>query len=122
DRLADVKRREALAVAQIERAFEQHKDDIAAIIPEPIQGEGGANHFPTEFFQELRRLADKHEAMLIFDEVQCGFGLTGKFWAHEHYGVKPDMVAFGKKSQICGFIASDRIDDVKDNVFHVSSR
>jgi len=122
DRLADVKRREALAVAQIEHAFEQNKDDIAAIILEPIQGEGGDNHFRAEFFQELRKIADKHEAMLIFDEVQCGFGLTGKFWAHEHYGVKPDMVAFGKKSQICGFIASDRIDDVKDNVFHVSSR
>jgi len=122
DRLADVKRREALAVAQIEHAFEQNKDDIAAIILEPIQGEGGDNHFRADFFQELRKIADKHEAMLIFDEVQCGFGLTGKFWAHEHYGVKPDMVAFGKKSQICGFIASDRIDDVKDNVFHVSSR
>jgi len=122
DRLADVKRREALAVAQIERAFEQWKDDIAAIILEPIQGEGGDNHFRAEFFQELRKIADKHEAMLIFDEVQCGFGLTGKFWAHEHYGVKPDMVVFGKKSQICGFIASDRIDEVKDNVFHVSSR
>ena len=122
DRLADLKRRETLAVAQIERAFEQNKDDIAAIILEPIQGEGGDNHFRAEFLQELRRIADKYEAMLIFDEVQCGFGLTGKFWAHEHYGVKPDMVAFGKKSQICGFIASDRIDDVKDNVFHVSSR
>ena len=117
-----MKRREALAVAQIERAFEDNKDDIAAIILEPIQGEGGDNHFRAEFFQELRRIADKYEAMLIFDEVQCGFGLTGKFWAHEHYGVKPDMVAFGKKSQICGFISSDRIDDVKDNVFHVSSR
>ena len=122
DRLADVNRREALAVAQIERAFEQNKDDIAAIILEPIQGEGGDNHFRAEFFQELRRIADKYEAMLIFDEVQCGFGLTGKFWAHEHFGVKPDMVVFGKKSQICGFIASDRIDEVKDNVFHVSSR
>jgi len=122
DRLTDAMRREALAVAQMERAFEQLKDDIAAIIIEPIQGEGGDNHFRHEFFQALRHLADKHEAMLIFDEVQCGFGLTGKFWAHEHYGVKPDMVAFGKKSQICGFIANGRIDDVKDNVFHVSSR
>ncbi|HKQ18454.1 MAG TPA: L-lysine 6-transaminase [Candidatus Eisenbacteria bacterium] len=122
DRLADVKRREALAVAQMEQAFEQNKDDIAAIILEPIQGEGGDNHFRPEFFKELRRLADKYEAMLIFDEVQCGFGLTGKFWAHEHFGVTPDMVVFGKKSQICGFIASARIDEVKDNVFHVSSR
>ncbi|MGE5176091.1 MAG: L-lysine 6-transaminase [Hyphomicrobiales bacterium] len=122
DRLADVKRREALAIAQMERAFERHTDDIAAIIIEPIQGEGGDNHFRAEFFQALRAMADEHDAMLVFDEVQAGYGLTGKFWAHEHYGVTPDMVAFGKKSQICGFVANGRIDEVKDNVFRVSSR
>jgi L-lysine 6-transaminase len=122
DRLADVKRREALAVAQMERAFADHQDDIAAIIIEPIQGEGGDNHFRPEFFKELRRIADEHDAMLVFDEVQAGFGLTGKLWAFEHYGIKPDMVAFGKKSQVCGFIANGRVDEVKDNVFHVSSR
>jgi len=122
DRIADVKAREALAVAQMERAFAKYPDEIAAIIIEPIQGEGGDNHFRPEFFQELRRIADQHEAMLVFDEVQAGFGLTGKFWAFEHYGVKPDMVAFGKKAQVCGFIANERIDDVADNVFHVSSR
>ena len=122
DRLKDVKAREALAVAQMERAFEQNRDDIAAIIIEPIQGEGGDNHFRPEFFRELRRLADENEAMLVFDEVQAGFGLTGKFWSFEHYGVTPDMVGFGKKSQICGFVASKRIDEVRDNVFQVSSR
>jgi L-lysine 6-transaminase len=122
DRLKDVKTREALAVAQMERAFEQNGDDIAAIIIEPIQGEGGDNHFRPEFFRELRRLADEKEAMLVFDEVQAGFGLTGKFWSFEHYGVTPDMVGFGKKSQICGFIATKRINDVSDNVFQVSSR
>ncbi len=122
ERVADVAAREALAVAQMERAFETHKDDIAAIIIEPIQGEGGDNHFRPEFFKELRRIADQYEAMLVFDEVQAGFGLTGTFWSHEHYGIRPDMVAFGKKAQVCGFIATDRIEDVKENVFHVSSR
>ncbi|HET7903109.1 MAG TPA: L-lysine 6-transaminase, partial [Candidatus Eisenbacteria bacterium] len=122
DRAADVAKREALAVAQMERAFQAHPDDIAAVIIEPIQGEGGDNHFRPEFFKELRRIADQYEAMLIFDEVQAGFGLTGKFWSFEHFGVKPDMVAFGKKAQVCGFIANDRIEDVKENVFHVSSR
>ena len=122
ERVADVAAREALAVAQMERAFETHKDDIAAIIIEPIQGEGGDNHFRPEFFKELRRIADQYEAMLVFDEVQAGFGLTGKFWSHEHYGIRPDMVAFGKKAQVCGFIATDRIEDVKENVFRVSSR
>jgi L-lysine 6-transaminase len=122
DRLQDVKAREALAVAQMERAFDQNRDDIAAIIIEPIQGEGGDNHFRPEFFRELRRIADEKDVMLVFDEVQAGFGLTGKFWSFEHYGVTPDMVGFGKKSQICGFVATKRIDEVRDNVFQVSSR
>ncbi len=122
ERMKDVKAREALSIAQIKRAFADHPDDIAAILLEPIQGEGGDNHFRTEYHQELRRIADEFEAMLIYDEVQAGFGLTGQFWAHEHYGVKPDMVAFGKKSQICGFICGPRVDDIQDNVFHVSSR
>jgi L-lysine 6-transaminase len=57
----------------------------------------------------------------MFDEVQTGFGITGKFWAAEHY-VKPDIIAFGKKAQVCGIMVSDRIDEVKDNCFKVSSR
>jgi len=122
DNLKDVKAREALSIAQIRTAFEQNKDDIAAIIIEPIQGEGGDNHFRKEFFQELRRIADEYEAMLVFDEVQAGLGLTGRMWSYEHHDVRPDMVAFGKKTQVCGFISGTRIDEVKDNVFHVSSR
>ncbi|NJL27501.1 MAG: L-lysine 6-transaminase [Thermoanaerobaculia bacterium] len=113
---------ERQAVAEIERAFAENPHDVAAIVIEPIQGEGGDNHFRTEFFQELRRLADEHEAMLIFDEVQTGFGLTGKMWAYEHFGVVPDIVAFGKKTQVCGIMVGPRVDDVPDNVFHVSSR
>ncbi|MCW9705957.1 L-lysine 6-transaminase [Fodinibius salsisoli] len=112
---------EERAIAQAERYFEIHKDDIACIIIEPIQGEGGDNHFRKEFHQALRDLADRHEALLIYDEVQTGVGLTGKFWAHEHY-VKPDILAFGKKAQVCGILAGNRIDEVKDNCFNVSSR
>jgi L-lysine 6-transaminase len=67
---------------------------------EPIQGEGGDNHFRPEFFKELRRLADEHEFLLIFDEVQCGFGTTGKWWSFEHFGVHPDIFSFGKKTQV----------------------
>jgi L-lysine 6-transaminase len=113
--------KEELALAQAERCFEQYKDDIACIILEPIQGEGGDNHFRPQFHQALRDMADRHEALLIYDEVQTGVGLTGKFWAHEHY-VKPDILAFGKKAQVCGILASNRIDEVEDNVFEVSSR
>ncbi len=113
---------EQQAVEQMERAFAENPHDIAAIIIEPIQGEGGDNHFRLEFFQQLRRLADEHEALLIFDEVQTGFGLTGKMWAYQHYGVVPDILVFGKKTQVCGIMAGERVDVVPDNVFHQSSR
>lgn len=113
--------KEELALAQAERYFEQYKDEIACIILEPIQGEGGDNHFRPEFHQALRDLADRQEALLVHDEVQTGVGLTGKFWAHEHY-VKPDILAFGKKAQVCGILANKRVDEVDDNVFEVSSR
>src|SRR2546425_5712146 len=122
ENLRDVKAREALSTAQTEVSFERNKDDIAAIIIEPIQGEGGDNHFRKEFFLELRRIADEYEAMLVFDEVQAGLGLTGTMWSFEHYDVKPDMVAFGKKTQVCGFLCGPRIDEIEENVFHVSSR
>lgn len=117
DTIVDEKR----AIAQAERYFEMYKDEIACIILEPIQGEGGDRHFRKEFHQALRDLADKHEALLIYDEVQTGVALTGKFWAHEHF-VKPDILAFGKKAQVCGILASKRVDDIETNCFHVSSR
>jgi len=95
---------------------------MAAIIIETIQGEGGDNHFRGEFLRELRTLASDNEAMLIFDEVQCGIGLTGKMWAYEHFDVVPDIIAFGKKSQVCGISSTSRIDLVIDNVFENPSR
>jgi len=120
----DLLRREALSIAQIKKAFEVNKDDICAIIIEPIQSEGGDNHVRQEFLEQLRLLADEHDAMLIYDEVQSGVGLTGKFWCHEHFGAKarPDIIAFGKKMQVCGILVSNRVDEVEDNVFKVSSR
>jgi len=121
DNLQAVEQAEKVAVAQIKEAFAQNKDDIAAIILEPIQGEGGDNHFRKEFFVALRQLADENDAMLIFDEVQTGVGLTGRMWAHEYF-VEPDMISFGKKTQVCGFMASKKIEEVSDNVFTVASR
>ena len=96
--------------------------DVAAIIVEPIQGEGGDNHFPLVFFKNLRRIADENDCLLIFYEVQTGMGLTGKMWAYEHFDIVPDMMCFGKKTQVCGFCSTDRIDEVKDNVFNTSGR
>ncbi len=121
ENLRDVARKEQTAIGQIKEAIRLNKDDIAAIIIEPIQGEGGDNHFRKEFFVELRTIADENEIMLILDEVQTGIGLTGKMWAHQHF-IKPDMISFGKKMQVCGFLCSKRIDEVPDNVFHVASR
>ncbi|MGB8317754.1 MAG: L-lysine 6-transaminase [Ignavibacteriaceae bacterium] len=109
------------AVNEIYQAIKNNKDDIASIIIEPVQGEGGDNFFRKEFFIKLREIADENEILLIFDEVQAGFGITGKFWASDHY-VKPDIIAFGKKAQVCGIMASARIDDVPENCFHKSSR
>ena len=96
--------------------------DIAAIIIEPIQGEGGDNHFRGEWLQTLRRICDENEMLLIFDEVQCGMGATGRNWCCEHFGVLPDLMAFGKKAQVCGVMAGPRLDEVKDNCFRVPSR
>ena len=120
----DLLQREALSIAQIKTAFEENKDDICAIIIEPVQSEGGDNHLRKELMEQLRILANENEAMLIYDEVQTGVGLTGKFWCHEHFGEKarPDIIAFGKKMQVCGILASNRVDEVENNVFRVSSR
>ena len=122
--LEQVLKAEATAINQIKSAVAENPDEIAALIIEPIQGEGGDNHFRGEFLQELRALADEHEFMLIYDEVQTGVGLTGKMWAHQLFNssARPDIIAFGKKMQICGIFAGERVDEVENNVFHESSR
>lgn len=115
---------EALSISQIKEAFASYKDDICAIIVEPIQSEGGDNHLREEFLIQLKELADENEAFLIYDEVQTGVGLTGKFWCHQHYSEKarPDIIAFGKKMQVCGILVGDKVDQVATNVFKVPSR
>ncbi|TDQ06882.1 L-lysine 6-transaminase [Pedobacter metabolipauper] len=112
------------SIAQIKRAFAENKDDICAIIVEPIQSEGGDNHLREEFLIQLKALADENDAFLIYDEVQTGVGLTGKFWCHQHYSEKarPDILAFGKKMQVCGILVGDKVDQIENNVFNVSSR
>jgi L-lysine 6-transaminase len=120
-RIEQARKDEARAVQQIKEAFINNPDDIAGIIIEPIQAEGGDHHFSLEFMKTLRHLADENEAMLIFDEVQTGIGLTGKMWAHQHF-VQPDIISFGKKTQVCGMLVGKRVDEVHDNVFQRSSR
>ncbi len=114
----DIQAEEARALAEIEAAFERHGRRIAAILIEPMQGEGGDNHFRAEFLRTLRRLADERECLLVLDEVQTGFFGTGKPWMWQVHGVAPDIVAFGKKTQVCGIYSGRRIDEVPGNVFH----
>jgi L-lysine 6-transaminase len=122
EREADVIAREQKAEREIRDFIEQRNIDICAIIIEPIQGEGGDNHFRGEWLQTLRKICDENDILLIFDEVQCGMGATGRNWCCEHFNVVPDLMAFGKKAQVCGVMAGPRIDEVKDNAFRLSSR
>jgi L-lysine 6-transaminase len=122
ENLEGVKARERTALDLVRAALSDNPDDVAAIIIEPIQGEGGDNHFRPEFLQGLRRIADESDVMLIFDEIQTGMGLTGTMWTFQQMGVSPDIAAFGKKSQVCGIMVSKRVKEAKDNVFEISSR
>lgn len=106
----------------LECYIKSHRNRIAAIIIEPIQGEGGDRHFPKDFHQGLRRLADENECLLIYDEVQTGMGLTGKLWAYQNYEIVPDVISFGKKCQVCGIMVGDRVLSVPGNVFEEKSR
>jgi len=119
---ADMDALEAESLRQARAAFEAHPHDIACFIAEPIQGEGGDRHFRPQFFAAMRELCDEFDALLIFDEVQTGCGITGSPWAYQQLDVAPDVVAFGKKTQVCGVMAGRRVDEVADNVFAVSSR
>lgn len=119
---ADIAELEAESLRQARAAFVAHPHDIACFIAEPVQGEGGDRHMRPEFFAAMRELCDEFDALLIFDEVQTGCGITGSAWAYQQLGVVPDVVAFGKKTQVCGVMAGRRVDDVVDNVFTVSSR
>lgn len=119
--LDEVLKLEQQALEEIKAAIKNNLDDIAVIIIEPIQCEGGDNFFRKEFFQQLRELTLENDILLMFDEVQTGFGITGKFWASDYY-VKPDIIAFGKKAQQCGIMVSERVDEIEENCFTVSGR
>jgi 4-aminobutyrate aminotransferase/(S)-3-amino-2-methylpropionate transaminase len=86
------------ALATLERALVTHvaAESVAAIVVEPVQGEGGFVVAPPEFLQGLRRICDDNGIVLVVDEVQTGFGRTGKMFAIEHYGVEPDLITVAK--------------------------
>ena len=118
----DVVRREKASEAEIRKILAARGRDICAIILEPIQGEGGDNHFRGEWLKTLRGICDENDVLLIFDEVQCGMGVTGRMWCAQNFDVQPDLMAFGKKVQVCGVMGGPRLDEVKDNAFRLPSR
>ena len=122
ERERDAIEREKKSEAEIRKFIDDRKIDICAMIIEPIQGEGGDNHFRGEWLKKLREICDENEIILIFDEVQCGMGATGRNWCCQHFDVLPDVMAFGKKAQVCGVMAGPRFDEVKDNAFRLPSR
>src|SRR5690606_14192527 len=114
---------EKVAIEQIMSAISENPNEIACIIIETIQAEGGDNYFRNEFFKELRRICDENEILLVLDEVQTGIALTGKMWGFQNYDIISDIISFGKKTQVCGLLANkEKMDQVPNNVFHESSR
>lgn len=123
ENLEETIKNEKMALLHITQAILANPGKVACIIIEPIQAEGGDNHFRDEFFVELRKICDEHEVLLIFDEVQTGIGITGKMWAFQHFTAKPDIISFGKKTQVCGVLANkEKFDQIPQNVFKESSR
>ena len=122
ENIHSVSKMEERSINELKNILIESPDDIACMILEPIQGEGGDNHFRKEYLQELKQLSIENNFLLIFDEVQTGIGITGKMWAHEHHEVEPDVMSFGKKTQCCGIFAGNRLKEVEDHVFDESSR
>lgn len=122
DHRAEVEAAEDRSLAAARAAFEARPHDIACFIAEPIQAEGGDNHMRPEFLTAMQAMCHEYDALFVVDEVQTGCGLTGTPWAYQQLGLAPDVVAFGKKFQVCGIMAGRRVDDVADNAFRVSSR
>lgn len=123
ENLAKTISQEKLAIEQIMSAISENPNEIACLVIETIQAEGGDNFFRNEFFKELRRICDENEILLVLDEVQTGIGLTGKMWGFQNYDIIPDIISFGKKTQVCGILANkEKLDQVDHNVFQESSR
>ncbi|WP_051164386.1 L-lysine 6-transaminase [Nocardia testacea] len=118
----DTEAAERRALDQAVHAFAERPHGIACFIAEPIQGEGGDRHMRPEFLRAVQELCHANDALFILDEVQTGVGITGSTWAYRQLGLEPDVVAFGKKTQVCGIMAGGRVDEVDDNVFTVPSR
>lgn len=111
---------EALRAAR--ETFERHPGQIACFIAEPILGSGGDIHLGAEFLAGMQRLCHEYDALFVLDEVQTGCGSSGTPWVYQQFGLEPDVVAFGKRTQVCGIMAGRRVGLVPDNALVVSAR
>lgn len=97
-------------------------DNTIGIILEPVQGEGGVHPVEEAYLKEVRRLCDKHDILMILDEIQCGIGRTGKMFAYQHYGIEPDIVtsakALGNGFPIGAVIAKEEVADAFEHGEH----
>jgi L-lysine 6-transaminase len=87
-------------------------EDATCLLVEPIQCSAGDIHFDKEFFKSLREMCDEYDVPLVFDEIQIGFGGTGKLWYFEHLDVEPDILIFGKKTQLSGIMAKEKYGEI----------
>ncbi|BEL08265.1 L-lysine 6-transaminase [Actinoplanes sichuanensis] len=113
---------ERAAITAAEAAFRRHPDEIACFIAEPIQCEGGDRHLRPAFLLAMQELCHRHDALFVLDEVQTGCGVTGVPWLHQELGLAPDLVAFGKKTQVCGVMGGRRVLDEPLNAMRTPSR
>ncbi|EST33065.1 hypothetical protein N566_19700 [Streptomycetaceae bacterium MP113-05] len=113
---------ERTALDAARAAFRRYPDEIACFVFEPVQGEGGDRHLRPLFLSAMAALCREHDALFVADEVQTGFGATGDRWACETLGLRPDLIAFGKKSQVCGVLGGRRVLETDGNAFRARSR
>ena len=101
-------------IDQVETFLTNKNKPVTCVIVEPIQCTAGDIHHTSDFFSKIRYLCDKHDVPLIFDEIQVGFGTTGKLWYFEHLNITPDIVLFGKKSQVSGLMVVEKFAGIYD--------
>ena len=89
-------------------------EKVTCVMVEPIQCTAGDIHHSKEFFSKVKELCDQHDVPLVFDEIQIGFGTTGKLWFYEHLDITPDIVLFGKKAQVSGFMTTEKLNGIFD--------
>lgn len=107
---------------EVEALVGRNGHKVACFVYEPIQGEGGDRHLGAEFLRRMQEVCHANDVLVVADEVQTGGGLTGARWAHETMDLEPDLIAFGKRMQVCGVIGGRRLEDVSEHAFVETSR